>query len=107
MSRTKNDHTVIAVFPSMDAAKDAASKLHDWTKDNKDQVGDIGYVYMKGDKVKTKRWRKTGRGRDVGPRRWRYRGCPLRWRDTGRRPGWRRSSRRRYGRVRAQLPRHQ
>ena len=66
MSKAKNDHTVIAVFPSMDAAKSAASTLHDWTKDNKMQVGDIGYVYMKGDKVKTKRWRKTGKGAKWG-----------------------------------------
>ena len=66
MSKAKNDHTVIAVFSDMDTAKDAASKLHDWTKDNKMQVGDIGYVYMKGDKVKTKRWRKTGKGANWG-----------------------------------------
>ena len=66
MSKAKNDHTVIAVFPSMDAAKDAGDQLHDWMKDNKMQVGDIGYVYKKGDKVKTKRWRKTGKGAKWG-----------------------------------------
>lgn len=66
MSKPKNDYTVIAVFPNMDAAKDAHDQLHDWKKDNDKHIGDTGYVYKKGDKVKTKRGHKTGEGAEWG-----------------------------------------
>ena len=62
MARKKNDHTVIAIYTDEAASKKASDALQSWAKTNKAQLGDIGVVYKKGDKVKTERWRKAGRG---------------------------------------------
>ena len=59
--------SIIAIFSSEDAAKQAAKDLQDWDKANDDiKLGAIGTMTKKGDKVKTHVGRKTGSGAKVG-----------------------------------------
>src|SRR6478672_1990126 len=67
MADNKNDHVVIALFESEDAADQAKKGLQDWDKANDDiKLGAIGTITKKGDKVKTHVGRKTGGGAKVG-----------------------------------------
>ena len=67
MSNNKNDHVVIAIFGSEDAAKKAAEALKNWDKASDDiKLGAIGTLAKDGDKVKTNAGRKTGSGAKVG-----------------------------------------
>lgn len=67
MAKDKNDHVVIAIYGSEDAAKQASKALQSWDKANDDiKLGAIGTISKKGDKVHTNVGRKTGSGAKVG-----------------------------------------
>ena len=67
MSKEKNDHVVIALVKDEDAAKAAEKSLKSWDKDDKDlKLGNIGWIYKKGDKVKTHMGHKAGKGAETG-----------------------------------------
>jgi outer membrane lipoprotein SlyB len=67
MSKDKNDHVVIALFASEEAADAAVSALKSWDAANKDiKLGAVGTITKEGDKVKTNVGRKTGKGAKVG-----------------------------------------
>src|SRR6476620_2067246 len=67
MAKDNNDHVVIALYSSEDAANDASKALQSWDKANDDiKLGSIGTISKKGDKVKTHVGRKTRSGAKAG-----------------------------------------
>src|SRR4051812_40645950 len=67
MAKDKNDHVVIAIYSSEDAAKQASKALQSWDKANDEiKLGAIGTISKKGEKVHTSVGRKTGSGAKVG-----------------------------------------
>lgn len=67
MSGNKNEHVVIALFSSRDAAEIAANALADWDHANKEvKLGAVGLIYKEDGEIKTQLPRKTGRGIVVG-----------------------------------------
>jgi len=67
VSKNKNDHVVIALFASREAADDTVAMLKHWDKGNKEiQLGSVGTITKEGDKVVTHVGRRTGRGAKVG-----------------------------------------
>jgi len=67
VSKNKNDHVVIALFASREAADDTVAMLKYWDKGNKEiQLGSVGTITKEGDKVVTHVGRRTGRGAKVG-----------------------------------------
>lgn len=65
--KAKNDQVVIAMVADEDAAKTAEKALEKWDKDDKDlKLGNIGWIYKKGDKVKTHMGHKAGKGAEAG-----------------------------------------
>ncbi len=54
MAKEKDDHVVIALFTDKDAAKAGEKAVKKWDKSDKDvKLGNMGIIYMKGDKIKT------------------------------------------------------
>ena len=54
MAKQKDDQVVIALFTDKDAAKAAEKSVKQWDKSDKNvKTGDMGIIFMKGDKVKT------------------------------------------------------
>ena len=67
MAKEKDDHVVIALVKDQDSAKAAEKSLKDWDKGDKDlKLGNIGWIYKKGDKVKTHMGREAGKGAATG-----------------------------------------
>ena len=67
MSKDKNDHVVIALFASREAADDVVELLKHWDKANDDiKLGSVGTITKEGDKIVTNVGRKTGKGAKVG-----------------------------------------
>jgi len=63
----KNDHVIVAIFDNEEAADTASKALQEWDKANDDiKLGAVGTIYKKGDKIKTKMGRRTGKGAKVG-----------------------------------------
>jgi uncharacterized membrane protein len=63
----KDQNVVIAFFASEEAANEASDLLKKWDKANKDiQLGAVGTIYKKDDKIKTKVGHKTGSGARTG-----------------------------------------
>jgi uncharacterized membrane protein len=63
----KDQNVVIAFFASEEAANDASDLLKKWDKANNDiQLGAVGTIYKKDDKIKTKVGHKTGSGARTG-----------------------------------------
>lgn len=67
MAENKNDHVVIAFFPSAAEAERAVEMLKTWDDANDDvKLGAVGTISKEGDKVETHLGRKTGKGLAVG-----------------------------------------
>lgn len=67
MAKQKDDHVIIALVKDEAAAKAAEKALKKWDKDDKDlKLGNIGWIYMKGDKVKTHMGHDEGKGAEAG-----------------------------------------
>lgn len=68
MSENKNDHVVVAFFPSEEAASQAADALKDWDKASDDvKLGAVGALSATPDgKIKSHVGRKTGKGAKTG-----------------------------------------
>jgi uncharacterized membrane protein len=67
MAKDTNDHIVIAIYGSEDAAKQASKALQGWDKSNDEiKLGAVGTISKKGDKIQTNVGRKTGSGAKVG-----------------------------------------
>jgi len=67
MAGKENEHAVIAIYASEDAANSAIDALKSWDKANDDvKLGAIGTISKHGDKIKTHVGRKTGKGAKVG-----------------------------------------
>jgi hypothetical protein len=67
MAKQKDDHVVIALVKDQDTAKAAEKSLKQWDKSDKDvKLGNIGWIYKKGDKVKTHMAHDEGKGAETG-----------------------------------------
>ena len=67
MAKEKDDYVVVALVKDQDTAKTDEKSLKQWDKGNKDvDLGNIGWIYMKGDKVKTHMSHDEGKGVEAG-----------------------------------------
>lgn len=67
MAKQKDDQVVIALVENEDTAKEAVKILKKWDKDDKDlKFGNVGYIFLDGDKVKTHLERSAGKGAETG-----------------------------------------
>jgi hypothetical protein len=67
MAKQTDNHVVIALVKDQDTAKAAEKTLKSWDKSNKDvKLGNVGYIYKKGDKVKTHIGHEEGKGAGTG-----------------------------------------
>lgn len=67
MAKQTDNHVVIALVKDQDTAKAAEKTLKSWDKSNKDvKLGNVGYIFKKGDKVKTHIGHEEGKGAGTG-----------------------------------------